>query len=474
MSSQKNRRRLLQSERILVDNLISKLKGTPDDGSRDQEEDLRALVALGRTHLDKLSTEQESRCSIQADENPDGLARLSAWIRENAPGSHIGESFEFSSNLPEGNGVIATRSMDKGIEFMSIPRKLMMTIEDALSSRIGSLFVQDPLCMQSPSLFLVLFLIYENRNSDSFWRSYMDSLPRVVDLPFTWPLEDIDLLRGSLLYDEALKLSLVTMRQYTYIYDIIRKKENFVRDSPPTWHEFIWAVSIVMSRQNRIPSAEADGYSIALIPGWDMCNYRDGSMGTFYNPEKDSSESFTMEPVEKGNQIFIFYGTRPNHELMLYQGFFYCGSTSDGFRLDLHLPGDEGSDPLYKMRKLFLSKKGLSIRRQPLLVRIDQDGRIGNPSTMYYLRVLVMTKDEAAFALKNPEKTFWSKENEKKALAILLEKLHYALDKKSQHGRMTEFVQASKRHTLIQGYLNSETSLLEKLIKTTRSEIEST
>ena len=56
-----------------------------------------------------------------------------------------------------------------------------------------------------------------------------------------------------------------------------------------------WAVSTVMTRQNRIPvkggapgsPAEGEATELALIPAWDMCNHRAGRHSTDYNVEQD-------------------------------------------------------------------------------------------------------------------------------------------------------------------------------------------
>src|SRR5262249_33101076 len=93
---------------------------------------------------------------------------------------------------------------------------------------------------------------------------------------------------------------------------------------PFSYRGFRWAIGIVFTRQNRLPRAgalapgappplsSAGLHTIALIPGWDFCNYRDGRIASFYNPPADALDSFAMADVKKGQQIFIYYGNRPN------------------------------------------------------------------------------------------------------------------------------------------------------------------
>ena len=92
---------------------------------------------------------------------------------------------------------------------------------------------------------------------------------------------------------------------------------------------FEWAVFVLMSRQNRIPNKSGDGNIIALIPGWDCCNHRDGEVKTFFNTLEGVSEAATMEPVPKGTPIYLYYGDRPNSKLFLYQGFVITDNRND-------------------------------------------------------------------------------------------------------------------------------------------------
>jgi hypothetical protein len=194
----------------------------------------------------------------------------------------------------------------------------------------------------------------------------------------------------------------------------VKTYEELLKLTPPTWREFAWAVSICMARQNRIPSVEAPGQmELCLIPGWDMCNYKDGKMGTYFDPETQTSNSFVMEDVKKGDQIYIYYGDRPNSELFVYSGFVYENHSSDAVKLTFSL--DPDNDTLFPMRKLFVTKRSLKLENQILKVKDDDD--FGE--TMFYLRTSVMSKEDAAFALKNPEEKVWSANCEREAFELL-------------------------------------------------------
>lgn len=115
-----------------------------------------------------------------------------------------------------------------------------------------------------------------------------------------------------------------------------------------SYRDFRWAVGVVMTRQNRIPGKKDPSKSaLALIPGWDFCNFKYGELATQYNDEVSrsaspyrisveiecaqahESESFTMENVKEGKQIYIHYGNRPNSKLLLFSGFIADDNKSD-------------------------------------------------------------------------------------------------------------------------------------------------
>ncbi|XP_053672432.1 actin-histidine N-methyltransferase-like [Anopheles nili] len=100
----------------------------------------------------------------------------------------------------------------------------------------------------------------------------------------------------------------------------------------------IWAVSTVMTRQNKVPVnlAELDGmdYTLALIPFWDMANHAYPGLSptkarhvaeTCYNPEREQLECSLPHPVDtqSSEPIFIYYGTRTDAEFLVHNGFVY-------------------------------------------------------------------------------------------------------------------------------------------------------
>lgn len=305
------------------------------------------------------------------------LHELASWLHSIAPSCRIGSIWEFApSSDIEGTGIRALKDLETDQLFMSIPRTCMMTTDGlAKTSPIGKILADDTLCMKMPSLLLACCLIYERSlGSNSYWAPYIRCLPKHVNLPMTWSVDHIrHYLQSSPTVYDVLSLKHGLVRQYVHLLGVFAKKSTSLPSTFDfTWTSFQWAVTIVMSRQNRVPALNsASETCIALIPGWDSCNHRGhGAVATFYLPETHESQSHTMEAVKAGEPIFLYYGPRTNAHLMTYAGFVDTNHRRDGMEFILELDGraafpsptsasSKEEDPLGKIKLMLLKKAGI-------------------------------------------------------------------------------------------------------------------
>lgn len=88
-----------------------------------------------------------------------------------------------------------------------------------------------------------------------------------------------------------------------------------------------------MTRQNALPklmnpleNKNGEDNSImsatipALIPFWDMANHQEGVLSTDYNPLKKRIECSAWKNIKKNEQVYIYYGHRPNCDLLVHNG----------------------------------------------------------------------------------------------------------------------------------------------------------
>jgi hypothetical protein len=271
------------------------------------------------------------------------------------------------------------------VHCFSIPRKVMMTSDGlATSSPVGQYLVEsrNVLCQSNPSLLAAVCLLYERARGDSsYWAPYIRCLPRRFNLPLLWSVDQVrTLLQVSPTVFDVLSLQRAHIKYYTHLHEALSKggflhknatfgpgsKGAGTRKFRFSFADFQWAVCVLMSRQNQVPPAPmskkqlqkyresvasaaasgapppppADRPSIALIPGWDSCNHRgSGEIATFYSIATHSSESHTMESVARGKPIYLYYGARPNSQLMIYAGFVDANHRSDEMKFELSMDG---------------------------------------------------------------------------------------------------------------------------------------
>ena len=91
-----------------------------------------------------------------------------------------------------------------------------------------------------------------------------------------------------------------------------------------TLDAFMWAVAIVMTRQNNVPlGVERDGKAtsvLSLVPVFDMANHEDGEFSTDFRTDAEAGGEgkgglvcFAKRDFEQGEQLRIFYGVAPTH-----------------------------------------------------------------------------------------------------------------------------------------------------------------
>lgn len=146
-----------------------------------------------------------------------------------------------------------------------------------------------------PSLALAVHLLVESYKPDTYWRPYIDILPRSFTLPLYFrsvaisrcrsaltrvnhlsPAE-LDELQASTAFRESLMMLRGTIGQYLHFQALLHKSGGRASSACLTcasgvvdisFNRFRWAVGVCMSRQNSIPSVhDPAGRILALIPG---------------------------------------------------------------------------------------------------------------------------------------------------------------------------------------------------------------
>uniref|UniRef100_A0A493TYW5 protein-histidine N-methyltransferase n=2 Tax=Anas TaxID=8835 RepID=A0A493TYW5_ANAPP len=335
----------------LISELLQKCSSpTPGPGKEWEEYvQIRSLV-------EKIRKKQKGLSIVFDGKRDDYFPELIKWATENGAST---EGFEIANFEEEGFGLKATREIKAEELFLWVPRRLLMTVESAKNSVLGSLYSQDRILQAMGNITLAFHLLCERANPNSFWLPYIQTLPNEYDTPLYFEEDEVQYLQSTQAIHDVFSQYKNTARQYAYFYKVIQTHPNAsklpLKDSF-TYDDYRWAVSSVMTRQNQIPTEDGSRVTLALIPLWDMCNHTNGLITTGYNLEDDRCECVALQDFKAGEQIYIFYGTRSNAEFVIHSGFFFDNNSHDRVKIKL---GVSKSDRLYAMKAEVLARAGI-------------------------------------------------------------------------------------------------------------------
>lgn len=258
----------------------------------------------------------------------------------------------------QGFGLKTTEDLQQGVEVINVPLEAMMTEDTARKSYLGPLIERDPILQHMGNVSLALHVLGEYVNPQSPWQPYLRILPASYSTTLYFSQEEVLGLKGSPALEEAVRQFRNIARQYSYFYRILHSLPE-ARSWPIkdyfTFDAYRWAVSTIMTRQNRVPTKGASG-QLALIPAWDMCNHEQGIYSTDYDEEKNCCVCLAQKDFKKGDQFTIYYGKRHNVELFLHNGFVEIGNENDSLAIKL---GVSKNDPLHDEKVALLTSLGL-------------------------------------------------------------------------------------------------------------------
>ncbi|XP_042877877.1 actin-histidine N-methyltransferase-like isoform X2 [Penaeus japonicus] len=278
-----------------------------------------------------------------------------SWLKEKGVKVNGVEIGDFGM---QGFGLRTNEDLQQGVEVINVPLEAMMTEDTARKSYLGPLIERDPILQHMGNVSLALHVLGEFVNPQSPWQPYLRILPPSYSTTLYFSQEEILGLKGSPALEEAVRQFRNIARQYSYFYRILHSLPE-ARSWPIkdyfTFDAYRWAVSTIMTRQNRVPTKGASG-QLALIPAWDMCNHEQGIYSTDYDEEKNCCVCLAQKDFKKGDQFTIYYGKRHNVELFLHNGFVEIGNENDSLAIKL---GVSKNDPLHDEKVALLTSLGL-------------------------------------------------------------------------------------------------------------------
>jgi len=345
------------------------------------------------------------------------------------------------------NGVVCKVDLKQGETVFEVPKKCMIMQSHLFASKVWlDIHRSSRVLQNAPHLMLALALLSEKfLGQASAFKAYLDILPTdFPSLPMFWSVADMEMLKNTTAQSAAIDRRFNCWSYYCHLTKLfedatkelkpsrlpvlLRKRENL------TLSMFTWALCITMTRQNRIPVSSTKSANsrsnvtqeLALIPVFDMCNHQPGIYTSAYNMKTETLDCEASRDYKAGEEYRIFYGARPDSDLLVYSGFVMPPGENEynSFALNLTLPSKE-EDPLYGIKKLLLSKcihpskKSLKLGKGPFY---NEDIELA----LKFARISCLTKEEASEALKSSQIEFstpFNSRNEEAAKKFLKERI---------------------------------------------------
>jgi hypothetical protein len=236
----------------------------------------------------------------------------------------------------------------------------------------------------------------------SFWRPYLAVLPWTFSNVLYWRASHFQqLLRAGPPAAHLLSTSLRFLRNVVKHYSVLYHTHaapllpSSKSCGPPpsataplvpsvlTWAGVRWSLAAVMSRQNSLPVGPGGAAALCLVPGWDFINHEEGGsrvittgydtgwcpppptipagvgadagagvdvgVGAGVGVGTGALVHEALRDFAPGEEVCMYYGHRPNDQLLLYAGFSVTGNGTWSRKIPASLPVSS-SDPLHSIR----------------------------------------------------------------------------------------------------------------------------
>jgi histone-lysine N-methyltransferase SETD3 len=305
-------------------------------------------------------------------------------------------------------GVFALGDIAPQQQILQLPRRYLMSLEEAKASELGRA-IAPHVPPEDVFTYLAVFILEEReRGEASFWKPFLDILPKAYPThPFFFQEEELALLQGSF----TLVRRELQHQQLTALYaHLSQHAPGFARF---TLEAFLWAWFSVLTR------CFAGRF---MVPIADMLN-DSRPFNTFWSLSEDGEyfEMKTTAPVAGGEEVHNSYGLKSNLELLVYYGFLHEQNEYDALGVPFGLPP---GDPLALEKQQLL---GLSAPGEQRLFKL---AGLYNSQTMNqlmaFMRVAHAEAEELTLLMNDakPEARVLrplSRENEERALRGMID-----------------------------------------------------
>ena len=283
--------------------------------------------------------------------------RYTMWMKS------LGAQFskiELKYFRPDYRGVVATGVINKNDIIISVPKEGMITLRMAKQTIVGKKILDSGASLIYPNNSLLsTYVLLEKANPKTQWTLLIQAMPKsVANFPVFFTKEEKALLIGT----QFLRIFLFHLINSLSIAAIEELRKDMEKDynkicsvaqefaKIATVDDFMKTRALVNSRifGTKIDGEEND----SIVPFADMFNYKYKSDMTHWTYAADL-KSFVVrakDVIKPGDEIFVYYGNKPNSNFFQFYGFVIENNDNDEVTLEIALdPKDALKDMKVEM-----------------------------------------------------------------------------------------------------------------------------
>jgi histone-lysine N-methyltransferase SETD3 len=287
-------------------------------------------------------------------------------------------------------------------------------VDDARSSEIGRL-LETHAQFDDERTYLLAFILQEKeRGADSFWKPFVDILPKSFPThPFFFHKDEFTLLHGSFAHGMVEYQRTKLASRHAELCQHVPGFQRF------TLEQFIWAHFAVVSRTFSV--MQGGSIVTCMVPLADMINDgRPANTRWALSADEQFFEVHVTEPIARGQEVLTTYGSRHNLHLLVQYGFVHEPNEHDEVMLIFSLLLE---DPLTEEKQRLLKLSNPHEPRSYKLPRKFDPKLMGE--VLSFLRIAHAGAGELALLMDAPDalaraKSMLSVENEQKAVSAFV------------------------------------------------------
>ncbi|KAF7280983.1 hypothetical protein GWI33_005250 [Rhynchophorus ferrugineus] len=200
--------------------------------SLDCQKKISSLIERIRLLEDKLS-KKSGRASTNNNStersriDPETVKNFTKWIQEN--GGEL-QGCSISSFAGYDVGLRVEQEIPQSSLVIAVPRKVMMSVETASNSILKDIVNKVEILKNMPNVLLAVYLLVEKFTPNSFWKPYLDILPKSYNTVLYYSYSELEELKGSPTLEVALRQIKSIVRQYAYFHKLFWNSDDTISE----------------------------------------------------------------------------------------------------------------------------------------------------------------------------------------------------------------------------------------------------